>query len=103
VLTPQEADEVLGHVRDFARAGLCTVLLITHKFREVMAYADDVTVLRRGRQVHHCAVATPTRRGWRRPWWATRTRGRRAPAARARRNVRGPGDAAPRAGCRACR
>jgi hypothetical protein len=57
VLTPQEADEVLGHVRDFARAGLCTVLIITHKFREVMAYADDVTVLRRGKAVHHCARA----------------------------------------------
>lgn len=57
VLTPQEADEVLGHVRAFARAGLCTVLLITHKFREVTAYADEVTVLRRGRQVHACAVA----------------------------------------------
>jgi simple sugar transport system ATP-binding protein len=56
VLTPQEADEVLGHVRQFARSGLCTVLIITHKFREVMAYADDVTVLRRGRAVHHCAV-----------------------------------------------
>lgn len=57
VLTPQEADEVLGHVRTFARSGLCTVLIITHKFREVMAYADDVTVLRRGKAVHHCAVA----------------------------------------------
>lgn len=57
VLTPQEADEVLGHVRAFARSGLCTVLIITHKFREVMAYADDVTVLRRGKAVHHCAVA----------------------------------------------
>ena len=56
VLTPQEADEVLGHVRDFARAGRCTVLLITHKFREVMAFADEVTVLRRGRQVHQGAV-----------------------------------------------
>jgi simple sugar transport system ATP-binding protein len=56
VLTPQEADEVLGHVRAFARAGLCTVLLITHKFREVTAYADDVTVLRRGQAVHHGAV-----------------------------------------------
>ncbi len=56
VLTPQEADEVLGHVRQFARSGICTVLLITHKFREVMAYADDVTVLRRGKAVHHCAV-----------------------------------------------
>ncbi|MBA2962886.1 MULTISPECIES: ABC transporter ATP-binding protein [Ramlibacter] len=60
VLTPQEADEVLGHVREFARAGRCTVLLITHKFREVTAYADDVTVLRRGRQVHHGAVAATT-------------------------------------------
>ncbi|MEP6792150.1 MAG: ATP-binding cassette domain-containing protein, partial [Ramlibacter sp.] len=55
---PQEADEVLGHVREFARSGLCTVLIITHKFREVMAYADDVTVLRRGKAVHHCAVAS---------------------------------------------
>ena len=57
VLTPQEADEVLGHVRDFARSGACSVLIITHKFREVMAYADAVTVLRRGRAVHHTLVA----------------------------------------------
>ena len=56
VLTPQEADEVLGHVREFARSGQCTVLIITHKFREVMAYADSVTVLRRGKAVHHCGV-----------------------------------------------
>jgi simple sugar transport system ATP-binding protein len=60
VLTPQEADEVLGHVREFARSGRCTVLIITHKFREVMAYADDVTVLRRGVAVHHCAVSATT-------------------------------------------
>jgi general nucleoside transport system ATP-binding protein len=57
VLTPQEADEVLGHVREFARSGRCTVVIITHKFREVMAYADDVTVLRHGKAVHRCAVA----------------------------------------------
>jgi len=60
VLTPQEADEVLGHVRDFAKSGMCTVLIITHKFREVMAYADSVTVLRRGKAVHHCQVADTT-------------------------------------------
>jgi simple sugar transport system ATP-binding protein len=60
VLTPQEADEVLGHVREFARAGLCTVLLITHKFREVTGYADDVTVLRRGRMVLTTRVADTT-------------------------------------------
>ncbi len=33
------------------------MLIITHKFREVMAYADSVTVLRRGKAVHHCQVA----------------------------------------------
>lgn len=60
VLTPQEADEVLGLVREFTRTGQCTVLLITHKFREVMAYADDVTVLRRGALTHCGAVATTT-------------------------------------------
>ena len=49
VLTPGEADEVLGMLRDMVRRGELTVLMITHKFREVMAFADEVTVLRRGR------------------------------------------------------
>jgi simple sugar transport system ATP-binding protein len=49
VLTPQEADEVLGLLKDMARANEVTVLMITHKFREVMAFADRVSVLRRGR------------------------------------------------------
>jgi general nucleoside transport system ATP-binding protein len=57
VLTPQEADEVLGHVRAIARSGQCSVIMITHKFREVMAYTDAVTVLRKGQAVHHCKVA----------------------------------------------
>jgi simple sugar transport system ATP-binding protein len=57
VLTPQEADDVLGHVRALAHSGQCSVIIITHKFREVMAYADAVTVLRRGRAVHHAKVA----------------------------------------------
>ncbi|HEX7435462.1 MAG TPA: ATP-binding cassette domain-containing protein, partial [Caldimonas sp.] len=60
VLTPQEADEVLAYVRAVARRGECTVLMITHKFREVMAYADEVTVLRRGRKVHGAKVAETT-------------------------------------------
>ena len=61
VLTPQEADEVLAYVRAVAKRGECTVLMITHKFREVMAYADEVTVLRRGKRVHgaHVAGTTP--------------------------------------------
>jgi len=49
VLTPAEADEVLGMLQAMARAGQVTVLMITHKFREVMAFADAVSVLRRGR------------------------------------------------------
>jgi ABC-type uncharacterized transport system ATPase subunit len=50
VLTPAEADEVLGTIRHMTRLGLITVLMITHKFREVNAFADAVTVLRRGRK-----------------------------------------------------
>jgi general nucleoside transport system ATP-binding protein len=48
VLTPGEADEVLGLLRGMTRQGEVTVLMITHKFREVTAFADDVTVLRKG-------------------------------------------------------
>jgi ABC-type uncharacterized transport system ATPase subunit len=51
VLTPAEADEMLGLLRDLAHADTLTVVLITHKFREVLAFADDVTVLRFGRVV----------------------------------------------------
>jgi general nucleoside transport system ATP-binding protein len=49
VLTPGEADEVLGMLRAMVVAGDLTILMITHKFREVMAFADEVTILRRGR------------------------------------------------------
>lgn len=51
VLTPGEADEMLGLIRDMAHEGAITVLIITHKFREVTAFADEVSVLRRGRRV----------------------------------------------------
>jgi len=51
VLTPSEADEVLGMLWKMTRAGQVTVLMITHKFREVLAFADTVSVLRRGRLV----------------------------------------------------
>ena len=49
VLTPHEADEMLGMLRDMVAKGDLTILMITHKFREVMAFADEVTVLRRGK------------------------------------------------------
>ena len=49
VLTPQEADEVLGLLRAEVVPANLSVLLITHKFREVQAFADEVTILRQGR------------------------------------------------------
>ncbi|MEH2471618.1 ABC-type uncharacterized transport system ATPase subunit [Nitrobacteraceae bacterium AZCC 2161] len=49
VLTPGEADEVLGMLRAMVLDGDLTILMITHKFREVMAFADEVTILRRGK------------------------------------------------------
>src|SRR5271169_5529007 len=49
VLTPGEADEVLGMLRKMVVDGELTILMITHKFREVMAFADEVTILRRGK------------------------------------------------------
>ncbi len=49
VLTPQEADEILLSLKNFAHEGNCSIILITHKFREVFAYADDVSVLRQGK------------------------------------------------------
>jgi general nucleoside transport system ATP-binding protein len=51
VLTPQEADEMLTLVRDMAHSGAITVCIITHKLKEVAKFADEVTVLRRGRSV----------------------------------------------------
>ncbi len=49
VLTPQEADEVLGLLREEVTAGRLSVLMISHKFREVMAFCDEITVLRKGK------------------------------------------------------
>ena len=49
VLTPGEADEMLTLLRGMAQAGRLSILLITHKFREVTGYTDRVTVLRRGK------------------------------------------------------
>ena len=49
VLTPGEADEMLGLLGEMAARGEITVLMISHKFREVKAFCDSFTVLRRGK------------------------------------------------------
>jgi general nucleoside transport system ATP-binding protein len=50
VLAPNEATELLAWLRAFARSGNA-VILITHKLREALSIADEITVLRRGRRV----------------------------------------------------
>jgi len=57
VLTPGEADEMLGLLKGMAQRKDITVIMITHKFREVRAFADEVTVLRRGKMVGGGEVA----------------------------------------------
>jgi ABC-type uncharacterized transport system ATPase subunit len=57
VLAPQEADDLLRWLRNFARSpGHCAVL-ITHKLREALAVADEVTVLRDGASILSRSVA----------------------------------------------
>jgi len=48
VLTPQEIDELMLTIRNFAKEGK-SIVIITHKLAEVMAVADRCTVLRKGK------------------------------------------------------
>lgn len=50
VLTPQEARELFTTLKNMTAKGH-PIILITHKLHEVMAVADRVTVLRRGKSV----------------------------------------------------
>jgi general nucleoside transport system ATP-binding protein len=50
VLTPQEATELFAVLRRLAAAGR-TIIFISHKLGEVLALADTITVVRRGRIV----------------------------------------------------
>lgn len=50
VLTPQEIDELGKTLEQLKNKGK-TILIITHKLEEVMAFSDDITVLRNGRHV----------------------------------------------------
>ena len=56
VLTPAEADGLFDMLRALRREGK-TVLLITHKLREIMAVTDRVSVMRRGTMVETVATA----------------------------------------------
>ena len=56
VLTPQEIDELIAIIRNFATEGK-SVILITHKLKEIMAVADRVSVLRQGKYIGTVEVA----------------------------------------------
>ena len=50
VLTPQEANELFRVMRELTDRGV-SIIFITHKLKEVLAVADRIGVLRRGRMV----------------------------------------------------
>jgi simple sugar transport system ATP-binding protein len=56
VLTPQEADHLFRILRNLKEQGR-TVVLITHKLREIMAVTDHVSIMRQGRMVAHRRTA----------------------------------------------
>lgn len=60
VLTPAETDRFFEILRGLRAQGV-TVLLITHKLREIMEVTDGVSVMRRGKMVAHRKTSETTR------------------------------------------
>ncbi len=50
VLTPQEVQELGQIMRSLVQQGK-TIIIITHKLKEILAFADRVTVIRRGKKI----------------------------------------------------
>ena len=50
VLTPQEVDELIATLKNLKEQGK-TIIVITHKLREVMDLADSITVIKQGKVV----------------------------------------------------
>jgi len=50
VLTPQEVEELFGIMHQLTARGV-SIIFITHKLKEVLAIADSITVMRRGKVV----------------------------------------------------
>jgi len=61
VLVPQEVDELFGNLRGLKSEGI-TILFISHKLDEVLAIADEITVVRRGTTVSTVRPADVTAR-----------------------------------------
>ncbi|MCU1353864.1 MAG: heme transporter ATP-binding protein [Acidimicrobiales bacterium] len=61
VLVPQEVDELFANLAELKREGI-TIIFISHKLDEVLAVADDITVIRAGTTVATADPATATSR-----------------------------------------
>ncbi|WP_166238038.1 ABC transporter ATP-binding protein [Paenibacillus turpanensis] len=59
VLTPQEIHELIEIMRNLVKEGK-SIILITHKLKEIMAIADKVTVIRRGKVIDSVEIAQTT-------------------------------------------
>ena len=59
VLTPQEIEELMQTMRDFASEGK-SILFISHKLNEIKAVADRCTVLRKGKYIGTVGVKDTT-------------------------------------------
>jgi simple sugar transport system ATP-binding protein len=62
VLTPQEAQELFTIIRGLTEQGK-SIVFISHKLDEVLAIADRITVLRRGRVIETLPAAGATEEG----------------------------------------
>ena len=56
VLTPDEGEEVLSILKSMVKEKGLTIIIITHKFREIFGFADYVHVLRKGKHVGQAPV-----------------------------------------------
>ena len=59
VLTPQETEQLFDILRTLQQQGV-TILLITHKLKEIMAVTDFVSVMRSGEMVDHLKTKDTT-------------------------------------------
>ena len=50
MLTPQEVDELMVTLKQLKEQGK-TIIVITHKLREVMELADSITVIKQGKVI----------------------------------------------------
>lgn len=62
VLTPQEVEELFQIMRRLTQQGV-SIIFITHKLKEVLAIADSITVMRRGKVIGSTVPSETTESG----------------------------------------